>query len=61
MGGCLDPNPGGKLGDLAGGVSRPTPGGVQGHTRPRGCIPACTEPDTPPQQTATAAGGMHPT
>ena len=37
----------------------PGPGGVQA----RGvCIPACTETDTPrPQQTATAAGGTHPT
>ena len=37
-------------GDLARGVSRPTP---------RGSIPACTEADPPP--TATAAGGTHPT
>ena len=58
------------------GVSRPTPRrGVQAHTQggpgpglggmpsPRGCIPTCTETDTPPppQQTATAVGGTHPT
>ena len=36
-----------------GGVFRPTPRGCV-------CIPACTEADTP-QQTATAAGGTHPT
>ena len=36
---------------LGGGVSRHTPGG----------IPTCTEADTPPQQTATAEGGTHPT
>ena len=54
---------GGELRGLAGGVSRPTPGGVlQAHTwggspgpHPGG-IPACTEADTPaPQQMATAA------
>ena len=92
---CLGPGPGGRLGGLARGVSRPrprgevggsgwgsrlTPGGVQAHTqggvgwvsRPtpgdvqaqaqRGCIPTCTEADSPPPpQTATAAGGTHPT
>ena len=37
------------------GVSRPIPrGGLQAHTW--GGIPACTEADAPPQQTATAAG-----
>ena len=42
-------------------------GVLQAHTwgvskpRPRGCIPACTEADTPPKQMATAAGSMHPT
>ena len=44
-------------------------GGVQAQARgcpgpgPRGrvCIPACTEADTPLQQTATAADGTHPT
>ena len=34
------------------GVSRPTPGG---------CIPVCTEADTPPPWTATAASATHPT
>ena len=62
------PHPGGSLRGLAGGVSRPTPegvsrptpgrGGLQAHTQ-GGCIPACTEADTPP--TATAAGSTHPT
>ena len=42
---------GGSPGPHPGGVSRPTPGG---------CIPACPEADTP-QETATAAGGTHPT
>ena len=41
----------GSPGPHPGGVSRPTPGG---------CIPACPEADTP-QETATAAGGTHPT
>ena len=47
---------------LGGGVSRPTPRGeVEGSPGPDlGGIPACTEADTP-QQTATAAGGTHPT
>ena len=39
-----------------GGCPGPHPGGPGG----RGCIPACTETDIP-QQTATAAGRMHPT
>ena len=49
------PHPGGRLRGLAGrGSPGPHPGRV--------CIPACTEADTAlPQQTATAAGGMHPT
>ena len=44
------------------GVSRTTPmGGLQAHTQ-GGCFPACTEAHTTlPQQTATAAGGTHPT
>ena len=48
------------------GGSQPMPGGVvqaqaQGEvSRPKGCIPACTEADTP-QQMATAAGSTHPT
>ena len=40
----------GRLGGLAGGVQ----------AQVWGCIPACTEADTP-QQTTTAAGGTHPT
>ena len=65
------PTPRGEVeGSGLGGVSRPMPvGDFQAHTgggspgpHPGGCIPACTETDTPPpQQTATAAGGMHPT
>ena len=52
--------PRGEVGGVwLGGVSRPTPGGVS-RPRPGGCIPACNEADTPPQ-TATAAGGTHPT
>ena len=51
------PHPGGKLRGLAGGggVSRPTPRGLQVHTQgsvsrptPAGGSPACTEADTPP-------------
>ena len=41
-----------------GGCPGPCPGGVQAQAR--GCIPACTEADTP-QQMVTAADGMHPT
>ena len=44
-------SPGELEGSGLGGVSRSTPGG---------CIPACTEAD-PPQLTAAAAGGTHPT
>ena len=63
------PHPGGRLGGLAGGegLQAHTQGGFQAHTQ-GGCpgpglggIPACTEADTPPQQTATAVGGTHPT
>ena len=43
-----------------GGVERSGRGGLQAHTQGV-CIPACTEADTPLQQTATAAGGTHPT
>ena len=43
-----------------GGVSRPRPGGGCPGPGPGGCIPACTEADTP-QQTATAEDGTHPT
>ena len=50
----------GEAGGLAGGGFRPTRGVVVSRPRARGCIPACTEADTP-QQTATAAGSMHPT
>ena len=48
------PHPGGKLmGDLAGGVSRPTPRG----SAPRGCLlPGGSAPGM-----ATASGGTHPT
>ena len=46
------PHPGGSPGPHLG-ASRP---------RPRGCIPACTEVDTPPpQQTTTAVVSTHPT
>ena len=51
-----------------GGVSRPIlrerlRGLAGGGPRPRWgvCIPACTEADPPPQQTANAADGTHPT
>ena len=40
-----------------GGVLVPGPGGVSAP----GGIPACTEADTPPGETATAADGTHPT
>ena len=69
-GGSPGPHPGGKLRGLAGGSQVPHPegpgshrkGGLQAHTLGRVCIPACTEADTPlPEQTATAAGGTHPT
>ena len=83
-GGCLDPDPEGRLGGLAGeggclgpegGWGFDWGGGVQAHTRggpgpywggvqaqAGGCIPTCTEADTPPpQHTTTAAGGTHPT
>ena len=69
--GSSGPHPGGRLGVWLGGsmptpegVSRPIPrgGGSPGPHPGGGCIPACTEADTPrPQQTATAAGGTHPT
>ena len=39
------------------GVSRPRSRGVQAPAGGGGCIPAFIEADTPPQQTATAAGG----
>ena len=71
------PDPIGRLGfwQVGEGVSRPRPKGevgggglgVQAQARegcpgPRWCIPAYTEADTPPpEQTATAAGGTHPT
>ena len=58
--GVSRPTPRGRSRGLATGVSRPTPrGAVQAQAQ--GCIPACTEADPPPQQTATAAGGMYPT
>ena len=54
---------------LAGGSPGPHLGGLQAHTRgffrqtsEGEGIPGCTEADTPPpQQTATAVGGTHPT
>ena len=49
--GSPDPHLGESPGLHPRGVSRSTP---------RGCIPACTEADTP-HLTATAAGGTHPT
>ena len=64
LGGCPGPHPGGKLRGLArGGLQAHTQGGLQAHTweglqahtwwgvyrpTPGGCIPACTEADTPP-------------
>ena len=72
--GSPGPHPGRRLRGLAGGGRSPCPhpggGEVEGSGQggfssptPRGvCIPACIEADTPlPQQTATAAGGTHPT
>ena len=59
-GGSPGPHPRGKLRGLAGGVSRSTPGGGGSPGPGPGCIPICTEADSP-QQTATAAGGTHPT
>ena len=56
---CVQAHTQGLQAHTQGGVSRPRPGGVQAEAR--GCIPACTEADTHPQQTATAAGGTHPT
>ena len=46
------PHPRGKLRGLAGGVSRPTPGGCESQHALR---------QTPPHLTATTAGGSHPT
>ena len=42
-------------------MSRPWPEGGVSRPRRELCIPACTEADTPLQQTATAANGTHPT
>ena len=53
------PTPKGEVEGSGQGGSSLTPGGGS-RSRPRGCIPACTEADTP-QQTATVAGGTHPT
>ena len=63
--GVSRPRPKGKLGVCRGG-SGPCPGGPGpglGVSRPRPgvCMPACTEADTPPPQTATAADSTHPT
>ena len=63
------PHPGGSIRSLSGGVSRPTPrgevvgsgqGGLQAHTW-EGSISQHALRQTPPQLTATAAGGTHPT
>ena len=76
-GGCLGPGPEGVCPGGCPGpgpesvcLGEGCPGLGLGGSRPRGCpgpgpggvcIPACTEADTPPQQTATAADGTHPT
>ena len=67
LGGSSGPHPGGGWGSGQWGHQAHTwGGGSQAHTQggpspgPGGCIPACTEADTPPQM-ATAAGSMHPT
>ena len=66
-GGSPGPHPGGGWGVWPGGSPGPHPvgrlgvwlgGGLQAHIRGEG-IPPCTEADTPPHQTATAAGGTH--
>ena len=57
--GYPDPQLGGGPGPHQGG-SRPTPGGGGIQAQARGCIPVCTEAHSP-QQTATTAGGRHPT
>ena len=74
--GCLGPGQGGRLGDLTWGVSRPRPRGDVGGSRltPRavsrptpggvqalGGVSQHALRQTLPQQTATAAGGRHPT
>ena len=64
-GGCLVPGgsgPGGGVCSWGGGHLVPVgsaPGGVPGPRRVG--IPACTEADPPPGETATAADGTHPT
>ena len=77
-GGALGPDPGGRLGGLAGGVSRPIPRGVVGGPGRKGglgpgpggcpgpglgvvCVSQHALRQTSPPQTATAAGGTHPT
>ena len=74
--GCLGPGPRGRLGGLARGMSRPRPrgrlgdlaggcpglhpgGGVQAQAW--GCVSQHALRQTPPQQTATAAGNTHST
>ena len=70
--GCLGPGPGWRLGGVAGGCLGPHPGGGWGVDRPtpKGCVSRPTpggvsqhalRQTPPPKQTATAAGGMHPT
>ena len=62
QGGLQAHTQGGRLRGSGQGVSTPKPGGSLGpHQQGRGWIPACTEADTPLQQTSTAAGGTHPT
>ena len=68
-GGVSRPRPRGRLGGSGQGCVCPgphpvgwpryTPGGCPG-PGPGGCIPTCTEADTP-KQMATAVGGTHPT
>ena len=75
-GGSPGPHPGGKLRSLTWGASRPTPrgevqgsglGGLQAHTwgvsrhKLGGGVSQHALRQTPPQQTATAADGTHPT
>ena len=65
--GVSRPTPKGELeGSGQRGLQAHTQGGLQAHTwgvsrpTPRGCIPACTQADSPLRLTATT-GGTHPT
>ena len=71
-GGAPGPDPGGEVGGLARGVSRPRPRGEVGGLAGGGGCPgpgllrgvsqhALRLTTTPPQQTATATDGTHPT